>query len=553
MNLQSASESATATRGRVMRRVMRAPREDRSAVIIPPWTAAQATLVQNQTLFRQLSGGLLGLSWDDWRLWCRESCLTAAREYTSDTLRLPLPSGPTGPLIVGGHQPELFHPGVWAKNFAIGRLAQQVRGVSLHLIVDSDASAQASVSVPVGSRAEPRLQPIPFDAPRALQPWENVPVTDPELFATFPERLSNALSPWGIEPLVCDAWPAARSQSRRGGGLVDALTAARAAMEHQWGLPNLELPMSRVCTLAPFLWMVAAIAARLPEFVEHHNAVLREYRVLNRVRSRSHPVPDLARTEDWYEAPFWIWRRGDTQRDRLWVRRRGTELTLRDRREEILQLRLGGDHDAAAALEQLQELQQREIHLRTRALTTTMFARLGLADLFVHGLGGAKYDEMTDALMGRMFDVDPPSFLTVSATAYLPLGGSWDVTIEDRGRLLHQQRDLDHTPDRHGDMQTSAMSAALAAEKCRLVDSLNPESVEFRSMSRLERRRHYQRLRSVNAELAGTLSTERQRLAAELSQMNRRLAANQILRRREFSWVTFPAEKLQGLYGELFP
>lgn len=553
MNLQSASESTTATRGRVMRRVMRAPREDRAAVIIPAWNAAPTALVQNQTLFRQMSGGLLGLAWDEWRSWCRESCLAAAREYTSNTLGLSLPSGPTGPLIIGGHQPELFHPGVWAKNFSVGRLAQQVRGTSLHLIVDNDASAQASVSVPAGSRAEPRLQPIPFDAPRPLQPWEHVPVTDHELFATFPERLRSALSPWGIEPLVRDAWPAAQSQAQRGGGLVDALTTARATIERQWGLHNLELPMSRVCTLAPFLWMVAAIAARLPEFVEHHNAVLREYRVLNRVRSRSHPVPDLAQTEDWYEAPFWVWRSGDTQRDRLWVRQNGAELTIRDRREELLRLRLNGDQDAAAAVEQLQGLEQRGIHLRTRALTTTLFARLGLADLFVHGLGGAKYDEMTDALLGRFFDVDPPAFLTVSATAHLPLGGSWNVTIEDRGRLLHEQRDLEHNPDRHGDMQTSAASATLAAEKRQLVASLNHESIEFRSMSRVERRRHYQRLRAVNAELAGTLSAERQRLGDDQLRIDQQLAANQILRRREFSWVTFPAEKLQGLYGELFP
>jgi hypothetical protein len=25
-------------------------------------------------------------------------------------------------LIVGGHQPELFHPGVWLKNFALNEL-----------------------------------------------------------------------------------------------------------------------------------------------------------------------------------------------------------------------------------------------------------------------------------------------------------------------------------------------------------------------------------------------------------------------------------------------
>ena len=41
--------------------------------------------------------------------------------------------------------------------------------------------------------------------------------------------------------------------------------------------------------------------------------------------------------------------------------------------------------------------------VRSRALTTTLFARLLLADLFLHGIGGGKYDELTDELMRRFF------------------------------------------------------------------------------------------------------------------------------------------------------
>ena len=38
------------------------------------------------------------------------------------------------------------------------------------------------------------------------------------------------------------------------------------------------------------------------------------------------------------------------------------------------------------------------IKLRSRALVTTLFARLLLSDLFMHGIG-AKYDELTDVLV----------------------------------------------------------------------------------------------------------------------------------------------------------
>ena len=41
--------------------------------------------------------------------------------------------------------------------------------------------------------------------------------------------------------------------------------------------------------------------------------------------------------------------------------------------------------------------------IRTRALTTTMFARLFLADLFIHGIGGGIYDELTDRIIERYY------------------------------------------------------------------------------------------------------------------------------------------------------
>ena len=36
--------------------------------------------------------------------------------------------------------------------------------------------------------------------------------------------------------------------------------------------------------------------------------------------------------------------------------------------------------------------------LRPRALTLTIWARLLIADLFVHGIGGAKYDRISDTM-----------------------------------------------------------------------------------------------------------------------------------------------------------
>ena len=74
------------------------------------------------------------------RKWTREEALRAARGYTAQILSASaapgsrLEAGFCWPSSVRicclsrGHQPALFHPGVWVKNFAIHEMAIAVRG-----------------------------------------------------------------------------------------------------------------------------------------------------------------------------------------------------------------------------------------------------------------------------------------------------------------------------------------------------------------------------------------------------------------------------------------
>src|SRR5262249_26727761 len=141
-----------------------------------------------------------------------------------------------------------------------------------------------------------------------------------------------------------------------------------------------------------------------------------EHRRRHGIRSRNHPVPDLARDGDWFEAPFWAWQAGSSRRGRLFARFSDNALTLRAGTVVGPVLRRG-----PAIVEDWLILERTGFKVRTRALTTTLFARLLLADLFLHGIGGGKYDELTDELMRRYFGLEPPGFMVLSATLHLPL------------------------------------------------------------------------------------------------------------------------------------
>ena len=69
----------------------------------------------------------------------------------------------------------------------------------------------------------------------------------------------------------------------------------------------------------------------------------------------------------------------------------------------------------------------RPVRIRSRALTTTLYARLFLADLFIHGIGGGKYDQLTNEIAQKFYGAELPDYLVLSATLLLPFEREGDI------------------------------------------------------------------------------------------------------------------------------
>src|SRR5206468_4853666 len=92
---------------------------------------------------------------------------------------------------------------------------------------------------------------------------------------------------------------------------------------------NLEVPVSRLCETEPFAWFVAHLFSQVDRFHKIYNDTVHEYRRVHGLRSRNHPVPDLAADGDWREVPLWAWRAGTHRRGRLFVRASASGFDLR--------------------------------------------------------------------------------------------------------------------------------------------------------------------------------------------------------------------------------
>ena len=521
----------------------RVPREDRSLLSIPERDLINGLVDENRLLFEKSGLSLHGRKLTSLRADLRAEAISRARIYTAQLLQTEIPDFDSTSCIVSGHQPELFHVGVWAKNFTLSGVARRFQSTAINLVIDNDTLNTTALRIPAGTRERLRIDRVLFDTPRLELPWEEANVLDRGLFRSFGKTVSCQLfESWGFDPLIGEAWEAAVKQLSVSARLGDCLTAMRAHVERSWGLSNLELPMSQLCETEPFLWFVAHLLSRLPELHQTYNEAVATYRRDHHLRNRMQPVPDLDREDEWFEAPFWIWQRGDMQRGRLFARQVGSICEMRNQSEVIARIPVTHQGSLEGAVKQLSEFPVRGLRLRTRALTTTLFARLFLADLFVHGIGGAKYDAMTDRICERLFGLKAPSFLTVSATLYLPLGSPFDVTEQRLREIDHKLRDLTYNPDRH--LKNLPDAADLIAEKNALLASAKALRQSNHLRGRLTPDQHG-RLTQIRLALQKQADDVRSDYQATRAQIRAQLSTNSFVTNREYAFGLFPENELR--------
>lgn len=566
------------------RQRLQVPTENKTLFSSPPLDQSLEAIHQNAAELVNHQIDIQGQPFAELRRQARHELLQAAEKHTHSLLPnnlslndVSLPKIlPQKPIIIGGHQPTLFHPGVWAKNFALHYFATRTMGTAVNLVVDNDLQSTAAIRLPVGDRHTPRITELPFDKFTTPQPWEQATVVDHALFATFGKRVSAAMSAWKIQPVISKIWPTVVNVTQKSQRLADGLTAGRLQIERQWGVQNLELPVSHLCETDSFLSFAAHLFAHAKRFREIHNTALMEYRQVNRIRSRTHPVSELTEQNDWSEMPFWIFRDNTTIRQRLFVRKMNDTIQLataqpKTTRSEtnhwqpFTELPLAKKTTTASAITPavavLKMLAAAGIRLRTRALTTTLFSRLFFGDLFVHGIGGAKYDEITDRLITRFFRLPAPKFSTLSATLFLPFAEPFAISPNELSQQIAEKRRASYQPEQFFTAEQREKQQAELQLKKQLTEQQQAAKIANRSQAETspqERRkqlnqqheRHLQ-LQQLNKKLLPTIAKIDEQQTQQIHRSQNELHANSVLQNREFSFALFPEESLRSLMNGL--
>jgi hypothetical protein len=453
----------------------------------------------------------------------------------SARLGVPVDQPPETPrlIVMTGHQPQLYHPGVWAKDFLLQRIADETGATAIDCVVDSDSFTAVEVVSPCMrpgvSRCRGYLAVGGEDVCYACASAPSASEVD-DFCRAGEEALATLRAP-AVGRHFARFCECLRTSLPDSHNLAELVTFARRRYEASAGSSYLELPVSAQAMTPSFAAFFADIVLRAEEFADVHNTELRAYRQRNRLRSKARPFPDLRRDGDMQEVPFW--HLGGT-RGSVWARRIGEAVEVLASGETIATLPLDPRQAAVATA-------AADLPIAPKAVTLTMFDRTFVADLFIHGTGGGRYDLVTEAVIRRFYGVEPTPFAVASMTMYLPLGVHV-VTQEEVDDAEQKLNRLAHNPDqlldewRFEDPAERAEACSLAAEKGRLTAAIRETGADKKALGG--------RIREVNERLSVLLAPLADELTREVESLKGQAEAADIMTDRTYPFCFWSPEEV---------
>lgn len=522
-----------------------APKHHGEKLLEPALNQVPVSISQAKEIFERSASGIsLGSSTLKMsRHSARVELLQAARRYSSAYRDLPqLAEGAESTIILGGHQPELFHCGVWFKNFVLSRIGQAYGATPIHFIVDNDLCRFTGIQVPQILAGEVSLGWVDFDRPCQPMPWENRRLQDAAVWRSFPTRVHQACAKLKDEPLLGRLWQYLNGMDL-GQPLGCLLSQARHMIERDLGWKTLEIPLSDVVSTTEFAQFSVHLLTHLDRFQQIYNDELEKYRQAHRIRNHAQPLPDLATAQPWLEAPFWCYSAQSTNREPLWLCHQAGRILLSDHKGWEFSIEAT---DFDSTVEQWIRLLGAGVRIRPRALITTMYARLMLSDLFIHGIGGGKYDQVMDRIISEFFDLTPPPFLVASATMYLPFDDCYEITqARDAGRLQLAQQQFNAVSANPELLLQTQIASLTAEQRGELAAAAKRKQDLLKAIpSKGEKWEWHLAMKKAKQQLAELAQPHIRILQAEAEKL--RAIANQqaLLDSREYSFCLFSLEEI---------
>jgi hypothetical protein len=460
------------------------------------------------------------------------------------------------PLILSGHQPVFFHPGLWVKCLAASLLAEAVQGTACHKLTDTALVAEYEHYLPeveeMGQARRKRLEFFHSKDHQGMEkttPYSFMPSPDYEaVHKIFSE--AQVFCPNGVKESMKGYEEKFMKGLKDNAAWNDFHLFTLKLLDELCQTKRVFLQGHKLWSSEPFFKFLAYWMGNLPELTEAYNQSLVQYRQIHQIQHDLSPFPNLKFEDWWFEIPFW----GVTkyhQRHSLWAKTDGKHLILKMK---------GGDGNYSVALDNMQaELGTLPIMIWPKAMPQTLFCRMYLCDYFIHGMGGGNYEEVNDIFFEKIFKVKALEYGVATATYLVDPeeSGAIETILNHEQGIEWWERALEKNPEylfTKKDIWQAALPAfmvpkflecfndeklkKLAAEKERLIGSLKDPAKKAEAS---------QKIKEVNSALYEGYTEPLKALEQGLLDISKIKATREVLGYREYPFFAFKPETFQTM------
>jgi len=318
-------------------------------------------------------------------------------------------------IIVTGHQPNWHHCGIFAKNIITDKFARRTDGITVQLVLDHDI-CNTSMSLPESdNNGFLKFKTIPLEQKQQHIPLEFRPLPSNQRLKGFIDSVSKIQNSFCSEIWCQDSYSVLKyAQSSR--NAADIITQLLAQLHKAIGLEMFYLPVSLMSQTECFSDFIFSIMCDALNFAAIYNQAIKNKRQTHKLKPNQ--TIKLLKTDylnSIIELPFWLVSK-TAKRASLYVSLNDKNLRIGTADKIVGTIDSSGDKK----LQLLEILKKTKCVIRPKAVTLTLFVRIHLADLFVHGIGAENYEYITDHLIRDYYRISRLSFGIATATMTLP-------------------------------------------------------------------------------------------------------------------------------------
>jgi len=478
---------------------------------------------------------------------CRAELLEAACTYTQRILPASGPRSQKSCVIAAGHQPGWHHCGIWVKQVAVSNLARTMGGTALHLMVDHDDCDTTMLLPDCTPGGLWRLKQVNITTSQEhVAPEVRRPALRIKKKAFIEKVMSHNRS--GFCGCVWSKLDLSILENeKRSDCIADTVTYLQALLNRALGLQILYLPVSQLCKSDAFERFVISIVTDAARFAGSYNrAAATGADHGNKNKHQAVTTLELNEQTGQVELPFWLLAENG-ERARLYaVQRMDGCVRIGTRDNNLCSLDSKCINSPQAGLTNM--LRQFRYRLRPKAVSLTLFVRLFLADWFVHGIGGAGYEHITDHIITDYYGIEPLSFGIITMNMNLDVPDRSRCSAPSVRQLRHKLREIRYSPEKFvaATLREKEPAKSMIAQKHRLI-----RNAKDRSMPARLRRAAWCSIAEVNEKLLTLADAQRLQLEKRLAATEALERSRQIADYRGYFFGLFPESRLRKVIDTL--